>query len=256
MSRSHLRCAVFFVLSLLLLPASGVRGQMFEDLNLIDSPTAGVIPHGSYLFESSIGPNSGLLFGVKVGFHDRLVIGASFGIQKFIGRGDIDINERPGFHARLRLLEESVAGPALAIGIDTQGEEAWDEEYERYERKSKGFFAGLSKNYYFFRNISFHGGVNYSLENEYEDSMDFFTGLTLELFTGMTVLLDYTAAMNDDDGSLPSSRTRGRGYLDTGIRFDYRDNLRIRLLFRDLSGNYTREQGVARSLEILFIDYF
>lgn len=230
--------------------------QAFEDINLIDSPTAGVIPHGTYMFEGSIGPNSGLLFGVKVGFHDRLMLGASFGIQEFIGRGDIEVNDKPGFHLKFRLLEENVAGPALALGIDTQGEEAYDEADSRYERKSKGFFGVISKNYSLYINIAFHGGINYSLENSLEDGIDFFTGISAELVPGMTILLDYSGAMNDNDSSLPSCRTRGRGYLDTGVRFDYKDNLRIRILFRDLTGNYNRDEGVARSIEILFVNYF
>ncbi|MCK4537515.1 MAG: hypothetical protein KAV42_01830 [Candidatus Krumholzibacteria bacterium] len=257
MLRSHHRYSrVFLALVFVMVAAFNVSAQAFEDLNLIDSPTAGIIPHGSYLLEGSIGPNSGLLFGVKVGFHDRLVVGASFGIQEFIGRGDIDVNDKPGFHARFRILDESMAGPALAIGIDTQGEEAYDESDGRYERKSKGIFGAMSKNYYYYRNISFHGGVNYSLEDEFEDGIDFFVGMSLEVFTGMTLLLDYNAAMNDDNGDLPSCRTEGKGYLDTGVRFDYRDNLRIRILFRDLIENYKRDDGVARSIEIMFIDYF
>ncbi len=208
------------------------------------------------MFEGSIGPRSGLLFGVKVGFHDRLMMGASFGIQEFIGRGDIDINDMPGFQARLRILDESIAGPALAIGIDTQGEEAYSEADERYERKSKGFYAVLSKNYYFLRNISFHGGINYSMEDADEKGMDFFAGFSLEALSGMSLLFEYSPAMNDDDADLASCRTEGRGYLDTGIRFDYKENLRIRILFRDLLDNYNREPGVARAIEILFIDYF
>ncbi len=230
--------------------------QLFEDINLVDSPTAGIIPHGSYMLQGAIGPDSAILFGVKVGFHDRLMVGASFGIQGFIGRGDIEINDRPGFQAKLRVLNESVAGPALAIGIDTQGEESYDEGDERYERKSKGFYLVLSKNYYVLRNVSFHGGINYSLEDRDEKGMDFFAGISLEVISGVSLLCEYTAAMNDDDGELASCRTKGRGYLDSGVRFDYKENLRFRILFRDMLDNYVNEPGVARSIEIFFIDYF
>ncbi len=248
-------CLLLFCMIMCLFSGSS-SAQVFEDINLIDSPTAGMIPHGAYMFEGSIGPRSGLLFGVQVGFHDRLMVGASFGIQEFIGRGDIKINDRPGFQARLRILNESVAGPALALGIDTQGEEFYNEADERYERKSKGFYVVLSKNYYLYKNISFHGGINYSLEDEHEEGMDFFAGVSLEVLSGMSLLFEYSPAMNDDDAQLPSCRTRGKGYMDMGIRFDYKDNLRIRVLFRDLLDNYNRESGVARTIEILFINYF
>ena len=248
-------CLVYFCMIMCLFSGSS-SAQVFEDINLVDSPTAGIIPHGSYMLEGAIGPGSAILFGVKVGFHDRLMVGASFGIQGFIGRGDIEINDRPGFQAKLRILNESVAGPALALGIDTQGDEAYDEADERYERKSKGFYIVLSKNYHLYKDISFHGGINYSLEDGYEEGMDFFAGVSLEVISGVSLLCEYSAAMNDDDRQLPSCRTRGKGYLDSGIRFDYKDNLRFRLLFRDMFDNYIREPGVARSIEILFIDYF
>lgn len=236
--------------------AGGTRAQGMQDLHIVDSPTAGILGHGAYRFEGSVGPGNDLLFGVSVGFHDRLHLGMSFGLQNFIGRGDIELNDRPGFHARLRILEEGYAGPAFALGVDTQGEGYWLEDDERYERKSYGLYGVLSKNYYALRNIGFHGGVNYSFERRDEESIDFFAGLTIEAFTGMTLLLDYDAALDDDDQTVGSTRTRGRGYLDAGIRFDVGGTLSIRLLFKDLTGNYTPQQGVARSLEIFYTNWF
>jgi hypothetical protein len=100
------------------------QSQILEDIRLVDSPTAGILPHGGYMIHGSVGPESSILAGVGVGFFDRVMLGASFGLQKFIGRGDIDVNDRPGFEIRVRLIEESAAGPAFALGIDTQGEGA------------------------------------------------------------------------------------------------------------------------------------
>lgn len=244
------------IVALLGLGAASVSGQEFEEMLLVDSPTAGILPHGAYLFQGSFGPRSSLIFGVKIGFHDRIMVGVSFGMQEFIGTGDIELNDKPGFEARLRIIEESLRGPALAVGIDTQGEDAYLEDDERYERKSKGFYAVISKNYQLISDFSVHGGVNYSLEDEDEEGLNPFGGLSIELIEGFSILLDYNAALDDDNPDVPSSRTRGRGYLDSGIRFDYMENLRLKILFKDLLGNYEPEKGVARSIEILYINYF
>ena len=237
--------------------ASPAAGQTFEDLYIVDSPTAGLLWHGGYLFQGSIGPDNSLLFGVQVGFHDRLMLGMSFGFQEFIGRGDVSVNDKPGFQVRVRLLEESEIAPALALGIDTQGEGFYFEEAERYEFKSKGFYGVVSKNYALLSaGFSLHGGVNYSLENKDEDGINIFGGFILELFRGFSVLLDYNAALDDNDDNVPSSLTRGRGYLDTGLRFDFSENFRLKILFKDLLDNYKPESGVARTIEMFYANYF
>jgi hypothetical protein len=247
---------VFSMAAAVVLFCAPAGAQVFEEMVLVNSPTAGILNHGGYLFFGSVGPRSSLLFGTKIGFHDRLMIGVSFGVQEFIGRGEVDVNERPGFEVRLRIIEERVNGPALAFGIDTQGEDSYLDEDERYERKSKGFYGVFSKNYKLVRDFSIHGGVNYSLENRDEEGVNFFAGFSLEIVPGFSILLDYDAALDDDDPDAATSRTEGKGYLDTGARFDYMENLRIKLLFKDLLGNYIPERGVARSIEIFYVNYF
>ncbi|MBN1164209.1 MAG: hypothetical protein JXB45_06500 [Candidatus Krumholzibacteriota bacterium] len=252
-------CSIAFLLimgGVSLCPGAAVWGQGSEDIVLVTSPTAGILSHGSYMFQGAVGPDSGLLFGVKVGFYNRLMTGLSYGVQRFIGRGDIKRNDRLGVQVRFRLLEEGYAGPALALGIDTQGEDSFLEQDERYERKSKGIYSALSKNYYLIRNFSLHGGINYSFEDRDESGPNLFGGFSLEAVTGMSLLLDYNASVDDNDRGLASCRTRGRGYLDAGVRFQYMENLRIRVLFKDLLGNYVPQKGVARALEIFYIDYF
>jgi hypothetical protein len=240
----------------IMIASGGVRGEVLEEIYIVDSPTAGIVPHGGYLFQGSIGPSSSLLFGVKVGFHDRLMLGASFGFQNFVGRGDLEINDRPGFEIRFRIIEEEVIGPALAFGLDTQGKDAYLEEGERYERKSRGFYAVISRNYRLIRDFSVHGGANYSLERKDEEGVNCFAGATLEVIPGFHLLVDYNAALDDDDPDVPSARTRGRGYLDVGLRFDYRENLRLKLNFKDLLDNYMPESGIARSFELFYVNYF
>ena len=260
MSKSRTRTGeplIRWVLALSLsLAAAPGAAQILEDVAIVDSPTAGILPHGGYLFLGSVGPQSGLLFAVKVGFFDRAQLGISFGLQKFIGRGEIEVNDKPGFEVKLRVIEESEAGPAIALGIDTQGEDSYVEEDERYERKSKGFYAVFSKNYRLIEDFSIHGGVNYSLEKRDESGVNAFAGFELGLVKGLSLLLDYNPALDDNDTGVPSHRTRGRGYLDAGARVDYRDNLRFKLLFKDLLGNYLPETGVFRSVEVYYVNAF
>jgi hypothetical protein len=236
--------------------AGGAKAQLLEDLKVVSTPTAGIIGHGSYMFEGKIGPGNDLLFGMAVGFHDRLMAGMSFGLQNFVGRGKIEANNLPGFLVRFRLIEEGLAGPAFAIGIDTQGEGRYDETDERYERKSLGAYGVVSRNFDARINIGVHGGINYSFENRDEGGIDLFAGMTLTVIPGLTLLLDYEPCFDDDDPDVETTRTRGRGYLDTGVRFDYGENLRLRMLFKDLLGNYIPESGVARSIEIVYINWF
>ena len=94
-----------------------------------------------------------------------------------------------------------------------------------------------------------NGGGHFGLVN-------LFGGFSFGLFPGLSLLLDYSASLDDDDSDVPTHRTRGRGYLDSGVRFEYMDRLRLKVLFKDLLGNYIPENGVARSIEIFYVNYF
>ena len=97
----------FLIVSMIIAPVS-VRSQTFEEFYLVDSPTAGILPHGGFVFYGGVGPSNSLLAGTMIGFYDRLMIGVSFGLQEFVGRGDIEFNNRLGFQMRLRLIESTL----------------------------------------------------------------------------------------------------------------------------------------------------
>jgi hypothetical protein len=256
MSKYHSRLLYIASLAAAVSLAASARAQILEDIRIVTSPTASILPHGGYLFEGSIGPESSILVALKVGFFDRLMLGASYGLQEFIGRGDVQANDRPGFEARVRVVEETQAGPALVLGIDTQGEDAYIESAERYERKSKGLYAVASKNYRLVGDLSVHGGINYSFENRDERGINAFGGFGLEPIKGFSLLLDYNPALDDNDEGVVTHLTHGKGYLDAGVRFDYRDNLRFKIFFKDLLGNYIPQSGIDRSIEVFYINTF
>ncbi|MDD4857888.1 MAG: hypothetical protein PHD74_07260 [Candidatus Krumholzibacteria bacterium] len=257
MSKSRIRpfCVILLAMACLT-PSIVCRAQILEDVRVVTSPTASILPHGGYLFQGSMGSESAIVAALKVGFFDRCMIGASYGFQGFVGRGDMHANDRPGFEVRLRIIEESEAGPAFVLGIDTQGENAYLEDANRYTRKSKGIYAALGKNYRVIGDCSINAGVNYSFENRDEGGMNVFCGFELEIINGFSVLLDYEPALDDNNGKVATHLTRGRGYLDSGVRFGYRDNLVFKILFRDLMGNYIPESGVDRGIEFSYISSF
>jgi len=257
MSKSRTRSSRVVLIAAACCAISGAASaQILEDVSVVSSPTASVLPHGGYLFQGSLGSGSSIILALKIGFFDRFLLGASYGFQDFIGRGDMEANDMPGFEARLRVLEESEPGPALAIGVNTQGEGVYLEDAERYERKSKGFYAVLSKNYRLIEDFSIHAGMNYSFENRDEGGLNIFGGFVLEVIKGFSILVDYNAGLDDNDGKVATHLTRGRGYVDGGLRFDYRDNLRFKILFKDLLDDYIPDSGVERSIEIFYLNSF
>jgi hypothetical protein len=256
MSKSRSRWLAAAAVAASIAAASPAGAQISEDGRLVTSPTAAVLPHGGYLFEGRLGPESSILVALKVGFFDRFMVGISYGFQEFIGRGDVTANDLPGFDARLRVIEETERGPAFALGLDTQGQDAFLESADRYERKSKGAFAVISKNYHLIGDFSLHGGVNYSFEDRDEAGVNAFAGLELDIIKGFGVLLDYDAALDDNDESVATHMTRGKGYLDLGLRFDYGANLRFKFLLQDLLDNYLTEHGVERAIEVFYLGAF
>jgi hypothetical protein len=234
-------------------------GEAYAGLNepiyAIDSPTAGILAHGEYLVQGRMGPESSFLIGVRVGFKSRIHVGVSFGLQNVISYEAVRSNDQPGFQVSLRLVEEA-RGPALAVGFNSQGVGIYDEAEERYERKSRGLYAVLSKNWsVWVGQFSLHGGVNYSFEDaDGDDEPNVFAAAGWEVFHGLELLVDADAALNDNsrDGQFGG----GGMYIDAAVRVTYGENLSLMLIFRDLSENYESQRRVGRELEISFVDLF
>ena len=147
-----------------MLGATAVFAGHAEPIYMIESPTAGLLAHGEYHIQGRIGPESSVLLDFRVGIKNRVHMGVSFGMQNLFSYEKVEFNDRVGLQFRLRLLEEDDRRPGLALGFNSQGTGAWSEEYERYDRKSRGFYAVFSRNWKIpVGNVSVHGGANYSL---------------------------------------------------------------------------------------------
>jgi hypothetical protein len=225
-----------------------------EPIYMIDSPTAGLLGHGEYNIQGRLGPESAILMGLRIGVKNRLHLGVSFGMQEVFSYESISVNDQVGFQARLRLIEED-AHPALAVGFNSQGTGIFDEDLERYERKSEGFYAVISRNWRTpAGELSLHGGGNYSLENQDQDSANLFGAVDLEVIPGLEFILDLDAALNDNKDD---TQYGGGGiYLDGAIRVTYGEKLSMMLIFRDLTQNFRPERRVGREFEVAFYDLF
>ncbi len=246
---------IIALLSLLLWPnLSG--GQDIQPRKLVDCPTAGLLPKGSFDLEVRAYSGGGLLAQASVGLTDRLAMGLSFGGGNIIGAGKIDWNPRPEAQIKYRLFEESPLWPAVAIGFDSQGYGSYSDSSERYEIKSKGAYGVLSKNYHLGgRPLGLHFGAYYSFEKkDGDDDPSFFLGLDKSLNEELSLVAEYDLALNDDrqNGVFGT----GRGYLNMGIRWNIEKRFFFELDLRNLTDNIENLSGFARELRIVTLQFF
>ncbi|MDH3215615.1 MAG: hypothetical protein OEN01_04880 [Candidatus Krumholzibacteria bacterium] len=236
------------------LQPGAVRAQLPQPVYVIDKPTAGILPNGSYLLRGRAGPESSFLLGVYVGFREVIQIGASFGMQNVFDHGTPAVNDYPGFTVRARLLQETNI-PALAIGFDSQGWGVYHEDLERYDRKSPGLYAVVSKNYaLLLGELSLHGGISWSTERKFDRDPNVFGAGEWTVFERLSVLLGLDTALNDD--AQIHSFGQGGVYLDAGVAWHAGETVRVSLVFSDLTGNFGPARGVGREFEFALIQSF
>lgn len=249
------RAWIIAFLSMLLWPGlSG--GQDIQPRKLVDCPTAGLLPKGSFDLEIRTFSGGGLLTQASVGLTDRLAMGLCFGGGNIIGAGKVDWNPRPEAQIKYRLFEESSLWPAVAIGFDSQGYGSYSDSSERYEIKSKGVYGVLSKNYTLWgRPLGLHLGSNYSFEKkDGDDDLSFFLGLDKSLNEELSVVVEYDLALNDDhqDGVFGT----GRGYFNLGLRWNIERRFFFELDIKNLTDNIENLSAFNRELRIVTLQYF
>ncbi|MFZ1947111.1 MAG: hypothetical protein WAW06_06160 [bacterium] len=212
-----------------------------EPLRIVDFPTAGLYARGEYGFDMDLYSDGGLLFGVGVGIARFVSFGASYGGLKFIGSGDPDMNPRPEVNVRVRLLEEDVAVPAVAVGFDSQGYgKFFDTEgmEERYLVKSRGIYAVASKNWDLLGAFSLHGGVSYSLENDVDNDPTVFVGAIKALGQAAEFAAEFDLGANDDKG--PAALVQRWGYLNASVSWYVNENFLLAFKVRDIAAEDRR----------------
>ncbi len=248
---------VGFLFCLFIFPSSSANAQgsagtdaALESRYLIDLPTAGMLSHGSIAFDADFFQSGGVLAGISIGAFDRILLGVSYGGANIIGTESPVWNATPGFQLRARLLEESIALPAIAIGFNSQGKEIYIDQLGRYAIKSPGFYAVASKNYRAYGFLSFHGGINYSLERGDGDSdVNFFFAAEKTVGPFLSLLGEYNLGMNDSN---KEALGRGRGYVNFAIRTSLGNGLSLSIGLKDLIKN---QQNITIANRVIQLEY-
>jgi hypothetical protein len=248
-----------------ILYAAPARGQyLAQSRSVVDTPTAGLLARGSFETRSRVFPGGGVDFRLELGLANWLSLGTAYGGVQIIGDGEPDWNPEPGFFLKARVLDETWVGPALAVGIDTQGSGYYDHDRNRFQFKSRGLYAVASKNYAWYGDFSLHGGISRSFEDDDDGEPTAFVALEKSLGAYFGVAAEYDVATNDnrDDGTFG----QGRGYLNGAVHWSLAPEIQLRLVIRDMLNNsepveprlsdVVVDEGWGRELSFSYVESF
>lgn len=230
----------FLLLTLLLsltIFAQGTAGTdaKYEYRSLIDLPSAGILEKGFVGVSADVLPFGVLIAKIEVGVFDNFSFGISYGGGNIIGSGKVDWYKLPGINVRARLVDETESIPAFTLGFDSQGKGFYDDELNRFEIKSPGFYVAASKNFEFLGYLSLHAIVNYSLERD-DDDKDLNLGIGFEKTLGgkLSLVGEYNFAINDNTIKAYGD---GNGYMNFGVRWSVGEGFTVGLDLRDMLDN-------------------
>ena len=236
------------------LPAIELNG--YQPTMLVDCPTAGTLQRASFNTVMRAYPNGGILARTAIGLSNRLMIGISYGAEGVLAEERPNWNPRIEFDVKLSMIDEGLVFPAASVGFCSQGYGSYNDTYERYTYKSKGFYVVASKNYPFYNwQIGFHGGFNYSTEQEDDDdNINFFLGMDTRLNQDVGLVLEYDFATNDNRSL--TSAGKGNGYLNASLQWLYADNLVMEFMLKNLSNNRKGVTDIWRGLRVTYVEHF
>jgi hypothetical protein len=231
--------------------------SLLQTRKLIDSPTAGLLPRGSFDVDLKIYPKGGMIAVLDIGITHSIMIAISYGGEYVIEERKPDWYPDMEFAVKLRLVHETYLLPALAIGYDGQGNGPYDDSLKRYTYKAKGFYGVISKNYLMFEEIpvGLHGGINYSLEDKDEDrDISIFLGCDMRFSQSLGVVAEYDLATNDDRARNPYGK--GNGYLNAGVQWFFSDNLLMEFDFKNILNNKKNVYSLDRGFRLIYFESF
>ncbi|MCK4460401.1 MAG: hypothetical protein KAW46_01280 [candidate division Zixibacteria bacterium] len=245
---------------------SGVQTSLYDvpPRWLVDMPTAGTVPRAHYTVGFRFYPNGGALARTNIGLSHRLTLGISYGAEDIISNREPNWNPKIEFNVKFRIIDEIEVFPAVTVGFCSQGLGAWNSDLDRYAFKSRGFYAVVSRSFYFYDWTSgWHAGINYSMENDIDDETDanLFGGFDATFKYNFALMIEYDAALNDNKSKLPDGTPNefaghGRGYLNSSIKWLVTENFELEFLMKDLLVNRPEADTFTRAVRLTYIERF
>jgi hypothetical protein len=223
-----------FLLFIFFLLTSLSFSQDIPPLRLVDTPTAGTLPGKTLLMETHLSDGGGVVQTVSYGVIDLLGIGCSYGGTGVVGAGRVTWQPHVAVQMRIRVVEESLITPAVAVGFDSQGfgPYARGEKLNRFRTKSRGAYIVASRNYTLLGDLGFHGGANYSLEtDDGDEDPSFWVGCDKTIGPNIELLCEYDFATNDNDDR---NLTYNRGYLNSALRWQFGGGFMLELDIKNI----------------------
>jgi len=232
------------------------QGTAGKDANyqyryIIDVPATGVMEKGFVGVSMDAMPMGVIITKIEVGVFTDFSFGISYGGANVIGEGTIDWYKLPGVNIRYRILNETEQLPALAIGFDSQGKGIYHSGDSRFDIKSPGFFASVSRNFNFLGYLNLVGSLNYSLERKDGDKdVNIAIGLEKTIGSQVSFLAEYNFGTNDNTGDAYGN---GSGYLNIGARFSTGGGFTFGIDLRNMLDN--RKVNGSKADRAIFVEY-
>jgi len=229
--------------------------------SLITLPTAGTLQRGSFALEMRIQKFGGLTSSISVGLTDRFQLGISYGSANLIGDDSLIWYPKPETNLKYLLIDESESTPGISLGIDTQGLGKFNsgDSLMRYDTKALGLFAVASKNWVTpLGNLGWHFGSNYNFveTNDNDKDVNFFMGFDIEFNPELSIMLEYNAALNENNMTSKNIAISRGGYLNAGVRWTFVERLHIEMDFNNLMFDKKKVDYFNREIKITYIEYF
>jgi len=228
---------------------------------LVTIPSAGTLVRGSYGLQMRIQKGGGMITSLSVGITDRFQFGLSFGAANLIGDDSLEWYPRPEANFKYLLIDETEKIPGLSLGIDTQGFGKYyaGDSLNRYENKAWGLYMAASKNWATpLGNLGLHAGTSYNfLEiDDGDKDLNTFFGVDIDFNPELSVMVEYNAALNENEMTAKSMSISRGGYLNAGLRWTFVERLHIEMDFNNLLFDNDKVDYFNRELKITYIEYF